>query len=103
MIYILPRRATKRPIEIQVVQFRPGEYTKGQWMEYLGSRANIGVTVDIHGDDPEGLNETDFQWFTVDTLEGHMSVEPLAWVAVGVEGEAYPIKDSVFQKTYDVE
>lgn len=97
---INPSKARKKPVEIEVMQYRPGQYTKGEWLEWIGKKANIGVVVDIHGDDPEGMDEVDFKWFTVDTLEGHMNVEPLAWVAKGVEGEFYPIKDSIFGKTY---
>ncbi|ACH62202.1 hypothetical protein MYRNA_235 [Mycobacterium phage Myrna] len=94
---INPSKARKKPVEIEVMQYRPGQYTKREWLEWIGDKANIGTK----GADYEaGLDETEFVWFTVDTLEGHMNVEPMAWVAKGVEGEFYPIKDSIFEKTY---
>lgn len=38
---------------------------------------------------------------TIDTLEGHVTAECGDWIIKGIEGEIYPCKDSVFQKTYD--
>lgn len=37
----------------------------------------------------------------IPTLEGLMLAEPGDWIIKGVEGELYPCKDSVFQKTYE--
>ena len=36
----------------------------------------------------------------IDTSEGGHIVCPSDWVITGVEGETYPCKDSIFQKTY---
>lgn len=35
------------------------------------------------------------------TLEGTMTGEVGDWLITGVNGEQYPCKDDVFQKTYD--
>jgi hypothetical protein len=35
------------------------------------------------------------------TIEGIMTGEPGDWLIVGVEGEQYPCKDSIFQATYE--
>lgn len=37
----------------------------------------------------------------VDTEEGTMQANLGDWIIIGVEGEVYPCKDSVFQATYD--
>jgi hypothetical protein len=37
----------------------------------------------------------------IPTLEGEMKASPGDWVIKGVEGEFYPCKASVFDKTYD--
>ena len=37
----------------------------------------------------------------IDTFEGKMKVSPGDWIIMGVEGEMYPCKDSVFQATYE--
>ncbi len=35
------------------------------------------------------------------TLEGVMYADPGDWIIRGVEGEYYPCKDSIFEKTYE--
>lgn len=36
------------------------------------------------------------------TLEGEMVAQPGDWIIRGVQGEFYPIKDSIFRETYDL-
>ena len=36
----------------------------------------------------------------IDTLEGKMKADPGDWIITGVDGEQYPCKPDVFQKTY---
>jgi len=38
----------------------------------------------------------------VDTLEGGHIVSPGDWIATGVTGEHWPIKPSIFAKTYEL-
>ncbi len=35
------------------------------------------------------------------TLEGHMSYSPGDWIITGVNGEQYPCKPDIFEKTYE--
>ncbi|MBT0771745.1 hypothetical protein KIH74_22585 [Kineosporia sp. J2-2] len=37
----------------------------------------------------------------IDTLEGGHTVCPGSWIVTGVEGERWPVKDSIFQATYE--
>ena len=37
----------------------------------------------------------------IETLEGVMTASPGDWIIRGVEGEEYPCKPSVFEKTYE--
>lgn len=39
----------------------------------------------------------------IHTLEGTMKVTPGDWIVTGVEGERYPVKDSIFRATYTAE
>ena len=39
----------------------------------------------------------------IDTLEGGHIVCPGDWIITGVKGENYPIKDSIFKETYNME
>lgn len=36
----------------------------------------------------------------IDTLEGKMKASPGDWIITGVNGEQYPCKPDVFEKTY---
>lgn len=37
---------------------------------------------------------------TIHTLEGDMKASPGDWIITGVEGEQYPCKPDIFEKTY---
>ena len=45
--------------------------------------------------------KTDVEFF-IDTLEGKMEADPGDWIITGVEGEQYPCKPDIFQKTYEI-
>lgn len=38
--------------------------------------------------------------FFCETLEGPLVVHPGDWIATGVNGEHWPVKDEIFQKSY---
>ncbi|CBI12915.1 hypothetical protein Si065_00712 [Streptococcus infantarius subsp. infantarius] len=38
----------------------------------------------------------------IDTLEGRMKASVGDWIITGVDGERYPVKPDIFQKTYEV-
>jgi hypothetical protein len=38
---------------------------------------------------------------TIETLEGTMVGNPGDWLITGINGEQYPCKDDIFQKTYE--
>lgn len=44
----------------------------------------------------------DMSFGYVETLEGEMHVQAGDWIATGIEGEKWPIKDSIFKKTYEL-
>ena len=50
------------------------------------------VVVDAYQTDREMNNET---------LEGVMHAEPGDWIITGVNGERYPCKPDIFEKTYE--
>ncbi|MBS6685221.1 hypothetical protein [Thomasclavelia spiroformis] len=38
----------------------------------------------------------------IDTLEGRMKAEKGDWIITGINGEQYPCKPDIFEKTYDI-
>lgn len=41
------------------------------------------------------------QLFRIETLEGELFVSPGDWIITGVNGEKYPCKPDIFEKTYE--
>lgn len=81
----------KKPVEIAAKQFILGTSTKAEMLAFCPV-ANIGAHTD---------NDKDIRWFVIPTLEGDMEVRHLDYVIEGVEGEFYPCKPAIFEKTYD--
>ena len=38
---------------------------------------------------------------TIHTLEGNMRAKKGDWIIIGIEGELYPVRKSVFEKIYE--
>lgn len=38
----------------------------------------------------------------IDTLEGQMKASIGDWIVTGVNGERYPVKPDIFEKTYEI-
>lgn len=42
------------------------------------------------------------QFLMLKTLEGYMEVSPGDWIITGINGEKYPCKPDIFEKTYEL-
>jgi len=76
----------KKPVVIDATQWYPGVEIEG--VNYPVSTVGMGHSAfeDVA---------------TIRTLEGVMIVSPGDWVITGVNGEKYPCKPDIFDKTYD--
>lgn len=81
-------RVRKRPVEVEAVQW-DGSETSYQKIEALSEGGR-----DIH------LTPLGILW--IDTLEGAMVADITDWIIRGINGEVYPCKDDIFQKTYEI-
>ncbi len=80
----------KKPIIIEAEQFLPN------------SRQEFHVPVGVKlWPDEDGLQPRDMSWGYIDTLEGRMHVQSGDWIITGVNGEVYPCKPDIFEKTYE--
>ena len=77
----------KRPVEIEAVQI-PVEGLFPDWL-----------TAEIDGGFVRNSAERD--GLLIETLEGTMHASPGDWIIQGVNGELYPCKPDVFEKTYE--
>lgn len=75
----------KKPIIIEAVQW------VGQSMYDLDDF--------IDGDDSFGFTED--KKVIIETLEGTMTVQLNDWIIKGINGEFYPCKPDIFEKTYE--
>lgn len=73
----------KKPVTVEAEQFWPD---KKPWPTGVVSEvSSAGISFRIH------------------TLEGVMIVRPGDWIITGVNGERYPCKPDIFEKTYDTQ
>lgn len=73
----------KKPIEIEAEQWFPGKM--------MNSKKQPFVSYDFGQEGPA----------TIETLEGRMNVSKGDWIIRGVNGEYYPCKPDIFEKTYE--
>lgn len=87
----------KKPIEIEAFQF-DGDImnTKGEWYVPLWAINAYRDGVFFYQD-----TETNPQELFIKTLEGDMHVSVNDYVIQGVDGELYPCKPEIFEKTYE--
>jgi len=76
------KKYRKKPVVIEACQFN-GKNTADIFSWMKTRRLSKGSTIVIH------------------TLEGDMYASPGDWIIKGVEGEFYPCKPDIFEKTYE--
>ncbi len=82
----------KKPVVIEAHQY------DGDWQEALDWC--MSVSSGSNGLESTGLM-VDNGKLSVKTLEGVMKVGYLDWIICGVNGEFYPCKPDIFEKTYE--
>lgn len=80
-------RYRKKPIVIEAAQYVPDEHVVDMWV--LGGFAKGLLSVGGGG------------VIFVKTKEGTMELHPYDYLIKGVEGELYPCKRRIFEKTYE--
>lgn len=81
----------KKPVVIQAIQFFDQAEEIINIQEFMG---NIDITIDYKDiDDPK---------LKIETLEGIMNASLGDWIIKGINGEFYPCKPDIFEKTYDL-
>jgi len=78
------RKYRKKPVEIEAVHYAPE------------TSEDIEQIADWCG----GI-VSDQKYIEIPTLEGTMRVEPGDYIIKGVNGEFYPCKPDIFEKTYE--
>lgn len=79
----------KKPVVIEAVQFLDDGDSLTDIASFMGD-----VTISYHFPNEPVLH--------IDTLEGIMTASKGDWIIKGVQGEFYPCKPDIFEKTYEV-
>lgn len=95
-------KARKRPVVVEVWQwnFSPNQEQPPKWIEaaLMAWPRTGGIAFW-----PDGTIETPSPHLEIATMEGNHYAMPGDWIIRGVEGELYPCKPDIFEKTYDLE
>lgn len=83
----------KKPVVIEAIQFDPLDVHRCQLPD------GVIVTRRLGGEDNYAYHGIEFG---IETLEGTMRVVKGDWVIKGVNGEYYPCKPDIFEKTYEI-
>lgn len=85
-------RYKKRPVVVDAIQWIGDIEEIFDWMDITTDGNGTGLT---YVDDGSGSH------LRVHTLEGSLTVSLFDWIICGIEGELYPCKPDIFNKTYE--
>lgn len=77
----------KKPIIIEAIQY---------------DGKNIEEVCDFIDSDVRIIYTKDFKKIEIPTLEGNMQAIPSDFIIKGINGEYYPCKEEIFNKTYEI-
>ena len=83
----------KKPVVIEAVQFNGknfseiSEFSSGKAKQRIAYEGNTPIETDV---------------INIDTLEGVMTATEGDFIIKGVQGEFYPCKPDIFEKTYEL-
>lgn len=91
-------KAKKKPVVIEFIQFNGNSNLK-EIEEWMGKELKYKVFSDSAYEAGQGAPY--FSIF-IPTLEGEMRADPHDYIIKGVNGEFYPCKPDIFEKTYEI-
>lgn len=87
----------KKPVVIEAMQWNVNS-NKQDICDFVGKELKYEIESDSAWE--VGVAPPFFS-LLIDTLEGVMKAMPNDWIIKGVNGEFYPCKPDIFEKTYD--
>lgn len=96
--FSMVKKAKKKPVVIEFIQYN-GNTNRDEICKWIGKDLKTEVFSDSAYE--AGMGAPYFSIF-IPTLEGEMRADPYDYIIKGVNGEFYPCKPDIFEKTYDV-
>lgn len=87
----VPAKYRKKPVEIEAIKY--DRTNGGPIAKWCGGREHF----EAKASDPTDVAE----WIDIPTLEGIMKASIGDFIIKGVNGEFYPCKPDIFEKTYE--
>jgi hypothetical protein len=78
----------KKPVVIEAMEYKDDPQVLSDISDFVGDDISID-----YGENPPVLE--------IKTLEGNMKAKPGDFIIKGVNGEFYPCKPDIFEKTYE--
>lgn len=88
---IMIQKFRKKPVVVEAIQFVGTMESAGEILEFVGLQGEI-----VNSKESDHLFN-----FIIHTLEGDMIAEVGDYIIKGVNGEFYPCKPDIFEKTYE--
>lgn len=85
----------KKPVVVEAVQFN--NVNAEEISDFIGKKVKHEIESTVAYDAGRGAPVSSV---TIETLEGNMKAMPGDWIIKGVNGEFYPCKPDIFEKTY---
>jgi hypothetical protein len=86
----------KKPVVIEAQVFKKGMEDGIRFRHQLSDFAKKKLK-GFEMSDPHGTTVYPY----IDTLEGQLFIEPGDYIITGIQGERYPCKPDIFEKTYE--
>lgn len=83
----------KKPVVIEAIQI--SEQSENEIRIWSNGQVYASPILEPSEDNPKGC------YWQIKTLEGVMTASPMDWIIKGVNGEFYPCKPDIFEKTYE--
>jgi hypothetical protein len=87
----------KKPVLIEAVQFFADKYSIAKVYEFISGEKWGGTLETWH----KFSNNVIDNGYRINTLEGVMTANSGDWIIKGINGEFYPCKPDIFEKTYE--
>jgi len=91
-------KAKKKPVVIEAIQWN-GNSNRAEIEQFVGKE--LAIELDSESAYLVRKGAPLFSLF-IETKEGVMKALPRDWIIKGVNGEFYPCKPDIFNKTYDI-